>query len=73
MWKKEKGKSFSEGNKLILFLMWKKEEIDESGYVIEPSYFLLFSVSCLTTSQQRRVRGLVFEDNRCAADVIKVS
>ena len=32
---KEKGKSFSEGNKLILFLMWKKEEIDESGYVTE--------------------------------------
>ena len=53
--------------------MWRKEEIDESGCVTEPSYFLLFSVSCLTTSQRRRVQGLVFEDDRCAADVIKVS
>ena len=62
---KGKGKSFFEGKKLILFSDVEKEEIDESGCVTEPSYFLLFSVSCLTTPQRRRVQGLMFEDDRC--------
>ena len=39
MWKKEKANHFLRGKSYFYFLMWKKEEIDESGYVTEWSCF----------------------------------